>query len=380
MFVSQKSSGSTVTDDDKYSLIVNHYTPSATAVFPSNNDGRRFQFAWLAQFQWLRYSKYGNGGYCLPCVLFARSVGADLGVLVTKPLINFRKALEILRVHAERMYHKTAVVSLESFQNVMTNAQQSVAHQLNIASQQQITSNRLKLRSIVETILLCGRQNIPLRGHRDGIYDVEMNPTAPHGNIWALLAFRVSAGDEILRDHLANAPANAKYTSPTIQNEVSDILGTQIERKILDRVRRAQFSSLSADEVIDCSNMEQMAIVLRYVDPENLQIREDLVEFIECDTGISGHALAQKIIVFIQSNGLDPSMLRGQAYDGAGIMAGKTNGAAAIISSEFPLALYLHCASHCLNLAVVKSLEVQCVRNMIGVVKRVSIFFSAHPK
>ena len=96
VFVSQKSSGSTVTDDDKYSLIVNNYTPSATAVFPSNNDGRRFQFAWIARFQWLRYSKHGNGGYCLPCVLFARSVGADLGVLVTKPLINFRKALEIL--------------------------------------------------------------------------------------------------------------------------------------------------------------------------------------------------------------------------------------------------------------------------------------------
>ena len=96
MFVSQKSSCSTVTDDDKYSLIVNHYTPSATAVFPSNNDGRRFQFAWIARFQWLRYSKHGNGGYCLPCVLFARSVGADLGILVTKPLINFRKALEIL--------------------------------------------------------------------------------------------------------------------------------------------------------------------------------------------------------------------------------------------------------------------------------------------
>ena len=96
--------------------------------------------------------------------------------------------------------------------------------------------------------------------------------------------------------------------------------------------------------------MEQMAIVLKYVDPENLQIREDLVQFIECDTGISGHALAVKIIGFIQSNGLDPSMLRGQAYDGAGNMAEKTNGAAAIISSEFPLALYLHCASHCLNL------------------------------
>ena len=71
--------------------------------------------------------------------------------------------------------------------------------------------------------------------------------------------------------------------------------------------------------------MEHMAIVLRCIDSDNLQIREDLVEFFECDTGVSGHALAEKIIGFIQSNGLDPSMLRSQAYDGAGNMAGKTN-------------------------------------------------------
>ena len=61
-------------------------------------------------------------------------------------------------------------------------------------------------------------------------------------------------------------------------------------------------------------------------------------------------------------------------------MSGKNNGAAAIISSSYPLALYLHCASHSLNLAVVKSLDIPCVRNMIGVVNKVSIFFFAHPK
>ncbi len=74
-------------------------------------------------------------------------------------------------------------------------------------------------------------------------------------------------------------------------------------------------------------------------------------------------------------NGLD----RGQAYDGACNMAGKRKGAAAIISAEYPLALYLHCAFHCLK-AVVKSLGVQFVWNMIGILNRVSLFVYAHPK
>ena len=61
-------------------------------------------------------------------------------------------------------------------------------------------------------------------------------------------------------------------------------------------------------------------------------------------------------------------------------MAGSVNSTAALIQNEYPLAIYLHCASHCLNLAVVKSCEVTSVRNMMGVVGRVHQFFPAHLK
>ena len=61
-------------------------------------------------------------------------------------------------------------------------------------------------------------------------------------------------------------------------------------------------------------------------------------------------------------------------------MAGSVRGTAALIKAQYPLALYLHCASHCLNLAIVKSLQVTSVRNMMGVVDRVYVFFGAHPK
>ena len=104
------------------------------------------------------------------------------------------------------------------------------------------------------------------------------------------------------------------------------------------------------------------------------------MQFVDCDSGVTGHAIAEKIAGFIQLSGLDGNNLHGQAYDGASSLAGKTNGAAALLSAEYSLAFYTHCTSHCLNLAVVMSLEVQCVRNMIGIVNRVSLFFHAHPK
>ena len=105
----------------------------------------------------------------------------------------------------------------------------------------------------------------------------------------------------------------------------------------------------------------------------------DLVSFLECDSGVTGEALADKILKFVTEH-LDPIKMRGQAYDGASSMAGKTKGTAARITSQYPLALYTHCASHALNLVVVASFEGTAVRNMIGIVGRLSAFFFAHPK
>ena len=102
---------------------------------------------------------------------------------------------------------------------------------------------------------------------------------------------------------------------------------------------------------------------LKTSSPETL-----LIQFVECDTGISGHALADKMTSVISLLGLDLQNLRGQGYDGAGNVSGKKNGAATIISFLYPLAAYNHCASQMLNLAVMKGLDVPCVRSMIGVV------------
>ena len=149
---------------------------------------------------------------------------------------------------------------------------------------------------------------------------------------------------------------------------------------IIDKVKAAKWFTVIADEVTDVSNREQLSIVLQYVDSATLTVREDLVGFFECDTGISGRNLSDKIKSTLNRFGVGLSCLRGQAYDGAGNMAGSVNGTASLISAESPLAIYLHCASHCLNLAVVKSLEVTSVRNMMGVIGRVYQFVAAHPK
>ena len=204
-------------------------------------------------------------------VLFSRSTNLVTNLLTGT---SFKKAIEMLNKHADKLYHKTSVAKLEDFQKVMVGQQPTIREQLNTAALQLVSTNRKKLHSIIETIILCARQNIPLRGHRDSGVDVECDVNASHGNFWVLLQFRVAAGDTTLGDHLAHAPRNVTYTSPDVQNQVIDILGDYVREKILRKVREAGFFTLEANEVTDCSNMENLSIVLRYVDPSDWCIKE----------------------------------------------------------------------------------------------------------
>ena len=376
--------GVVINAERRYSLLTKHSKPPAGYSFPKCPKGRSFQHQWLQQFPCLVYSKPVNGGFCLPCVLFASSGyrGSVPGILVSRPLTAFVKALELLRKHADKGYHKTAVFRSEEFLSTMTNRQPSIQCQLNQSIADRIFINRQKLASIMKTIVFCGRQNIALRGHRDNATDIErdISGCVNHGNFRALLNFRVEAGDKVLGEHLVTGSLSAMYTSSNIQNQIIKVLSDQVKQKIISKVIAATWFTVIADEVTDVSNKEQLSLVLRYVDPDTLFIREDLVGFSECDTGITGRQLSDKIIASLEAYGLDLSNLRGQSYDGAGNMAGSVNGTAALITQRYPLALYLHCASHCLNLAVVRSLEITSVRNMMGVVGRIYQFFAAHPK
>lgn len=87
------------------------------------------------------------------------------------------------------------------------------------------------LKKIVDAIILCGKQNIPLRGHRDD--------TTNKGNFLAILQY-----DEQLWSHLLKAYKNALYTSKTIQNEVIQLIGNHITGKMLKGLQGRGFYSI----------------------------------------------------------------------------------------------------------------------------------------
>lgn len=68
--------------------------------------------------------------------------------------------------------------------------------------------------------------------------------------------------------------------------------------------------------------------------------------------------------------------LRGQGYDGAASMSGQFKGVQACIKKEYKTPLYVHCSSHCLNLAVSYACGLQSIPNTMGTIEKVFIFFN----
>lgn len=91
------------TDSEKYNFYCNQFTPTVDYKFPREGV-HRFLHRYLTRCNWLIYSRKENGGYCLPCVLFARSVDTwkGKGVFVEAAFTNLKKVHEACDYHADK--------------------------------------------------------------------------------------------------------------------------------------------------------------------------------------------------------------------------------------------------------------------------------------
>ena len=194
------------------------------------------------------------------------------------------------------------------------------------------------------------------------------------GNFVETLNLVVRHGDKVLEDHLKTAPLNARYTSAPVQNQFIFLCGKYITDKIVDEIKAAKFFTILADEVIDVSGKEQLALVIRFVDEAGI-IREEFLKLILCDQGVSGVKLAEYILFALNAFGLDISNCRGQGYDGAPSMSGKHAGCYTYILEKCIKAIYFHCFSHKLNLCVQHGLQIERVRSMLHQISGITNYF-----
>lgn len=376
-------------DGDKIKILQGLSAPQKKFEFPSTtfgNKSRKFQYDWLENYKWLIYSKSEDGAYCKYCFIFSQkevghNSGQITGHLVSDPYRNWKKALESFQKHQTTQYHRAASIKADNFLAVMAGESQSIDSQVDSVRTRQIQENQEKLAPIIKTVILCGRQGLPLRGHRDhGEFNVSVEPEENEGNFRALLRARIDSGDVNLKKHFETCPRNATYISWNIQNQIIEACDIIIKRKIASEVNSSKCLSILADETTDISTIEQCSICVRYVknigtSHNQFTICENFLTFVPIKS-TCGKDLADAIINELILCNIDVSNLRGQGYDGASNMSGHLKGTQACIAKDHPTALYVHCAAHNLNLAISSASGIPPIRNCMGTIEKVYTFFN----
>ncbi|KAL4090089.1 hypothetical protein QTP88_024990 [Uroleucon formosanum] len=228
------------------------------------------------------------------------------------------------------------------------------------------------LRRIIETILFLSGRGLPFRGS-DEHFGSNHN-----GNYLGILEL-LSKFDPFLAQHIAvhgnQGKGHTSYLSKTICNEFIALIANKTRTMIIDQLKKAGYFSISVDSTPDITHMDQLTIILRYVNNDGPV--ERFITFIHI-TSHTGANLALCLLNFLKENGINIENCRGQSYDNASNMSGTYTGMQAEIKKCNSFIDYIPCIAHSLNLVGQSAVDC-CVEavSFFGFVQEVYNFFFA---
>ncbi|XP_042415036.1 zinc finger MYM-type protein 1-like [Zingiber officinale] len=309
---------------------------------------RRFQSTWYEQFPWLEYSPTKDKAYCFPCFIFNKPSGCLNQTTFTVDGFDKWKKVRNGKACAFLGYmgkdnvsspHRNAEKAYED----LMNQTQHISRRFDNFNDEQVATNRLRLKAHIHVVLLLALQGIPFRGHD------EKSSSSNRGNFLEFLDVLTMYNDELSKA-IAKAPKNAKYTSHDIQKQILHVLSVRVKNTIREEIGVAKYCII-VDEARDESKREQMSIVLRFVDSNGF-IQERFFGLVHV-SDTAALTLKDAIYSALAHYNLDVQNIRGQGYDGASNMRGEFNGLQALIIKDCKSAYYVHCFAHRLQLALV---------------------------
>ncbi|KAE9543892.1 hypothetical protein AGLY_001870 [Aphis glycines] len=255
--------------------------------------------------------------------------------------------------HENSMAHKDASAKLAGYKTTANYG--SVASQVNVHHKQTVADNREYF-----------------KGHK------EDEESSNKGNFQELLTLRTKDND-ILKRYYIEKEKTFRYVRGDYSNIFLEYMADSVLKNIIDDVLLAGVYSIIVYETQDLSKHDQVSIVVRYVSKKFCPV-DVFFGFFKTDY-TDGKTLSELIITTLISHGLKLENLRGQCYDGAASMRGSYKGVQARIKVENPLAIYVHCNAHILNLCLVDLAKQVChLRNVFGTLNVLHNFVGASSK
>ncbi|XP_051165718.1 uncharacterized protein LOC127284365 [Leptopilina boulardi] len=203
---------------------------------------------------------------------------------------------------------------------------------------------RKVLKRVVGTVKFLVERGLAFRG----LDEIIGSPN--NGNFLGIMEL-IAQFDPFLATHMEKygnkGSGHTSYLSSTVVEELIFLMGKEVLREIVSRIKKAKYYSVSVDSTVDEGHIDQLTVVIRYM--ENLNPVERFLTFIP-NVGHQGKDMAQALLGFLSKYDLDIMDCRSQSYDNAPNMSGKYKGMQALIKEENPLAEHLPCFGHSTNL------------------------------
>lgn len=131
-----------------------------------------------------------------------------------------------------------------------------------------------------------------------------------------------------MQQHIFNfankGTGNISYLSANICDEFVKILGRNVRRFIITELKDAKYYSIIVDSTPDISHMDQLTIVVRYVNKNGSPV-ERFLKFLE-NTGHKSAEMQDSILRLLSDLDISLEDCRGQSYDNASNMSGVYSG------------------------------------------------------
>lgn len=337
------------------------FHPPSSFVYPITN-GRKCNSTHFTDYSWLHYVVDTDKVVCYTCLeAYTKSLVSFDSVRKECFLVGFnawKRATESYKIHQKSELHRQSSLAL-------INAKCTpVSSYLSAAVEKEQKAARIAYIEVISLLKVHALQGLALRGHHE-----------QDGNLCAFLEERARNVPE-LRNFLQK---RNNFLSHDMQNELIQIMAHIVQKSIVDDLQKSDFLSVIADGTTDISGTEQFSICIRCVD--SMLVPQEYFLGLYEPPDSKGCTLASVLKdVFIRLQ-LDWNKLRGQCYDGAANMSGQIRGCQAIISGSQPLALFVHCTNHALDLALSEEAkQVQLVSDVMNCVREIAVCINSSSK
>ncbi|XP_063788893.1 zinc finger MYM-type protein 1-like [Pseudophryne corroboree] len=305
--------------------------------FLTNHYKRRLPNGDLMHRQWLQYSVSNDSVFCFCCKLFGNYTNLPSS-LSDKGSKDWKNITAILSQHERSNAHLVNFQNWKELEIRLKNKKTIDEEHMRIIKQKEKYWQQI-LERLIALVRVLGIQNLAFRGTNEKLH------TAGNGNFLKFIEY-LALFDPVMDEHIRkirDKETYVHYLGKDIQNELIQLLSNIIKEEILKSAQVAKYFSIIIDCTPDVSHVEQMTMILRFVniasltdDCEPVRIKEHFLGFLPLKE-TTGAGMTEIILHQLEEMSLPVANLRGQGYDNGSNMKGKENGLGDIYDALFEI-------------------------------------------